>query len=586
MNDEKTRRTIAAAFERFSRRFEEPRALLIDEESRGELQKALDRAHGQLLGPSEPVLTVALAGGTGVGKSTLINALAGKMIAEASEIRPTTRHINVYHHRDDSLGTLSDELANEANFVAHDRAELRHKMLVDAPDLDSFVIQHRVTTKALLRRSGLVLYVFSPERYLEERTWSVLRGETEFSACAAVLNKSDRAGSPDELEQICKDLRKNFASLGLPDIRLFRVCARAHVPGRDGTLPESGAEVDDMAALRSYIEHELHGSEIAKILRTQRQAVVARLRAEVERVAPESVLRLLEQLSNEVESRALKSANELSTALSEVLLSVEAELAPLATVRGHQRFWGPFRAWLAVADFVSFGLARILRKNLGRESTNSGSAVERILAKVATPIVAEMLQSEAHRFQSRLYSQNLPIERWRQITSKLDGSRTVAEIAEQIEIDFDLSSTQLSQQGGGVVWLASTLGGVIPSALVVIGLMVMTRDLFVGNYTGLSLLWHLLAMSVLFFLALQGLVAVVLPGGSRWIGPSIGPRAVHQVIRRTILAWVSEYREELQADVVDLRESVALIEGTAIKPEAITAPQPGTSKNSLSPIRI
>ncbi len=178
-----------------------------------------------MLGPSEPVLTVALAGGTGAGKSTLINALAGHVIAEVSEIRPTTRCLRVYHHREDNLGTLTTELAGEVSFVAHDRPELRLKMLVDSPDLDSFVIRNRATTKALLKRAGLVLYIFSPERYLEERTWTVLRQETVFSACAAVLNKVDRVGSREELEQITEDLRERFAALGLGNIRIFRVCA-------------------------------------------------------------------------------------------------------------------------------------------------------------------------------------------------------------------------------------------------------------------------------------------------------------------------------------------------------------------------
>ena len=587
MTDEKTRRKLAAAFERFTKRFQEPRALSLSEEDRDELQKALDRAYGQLLGPSEPVLTVALAGGTGAGKSTLINALAGKVIAEASEIRPTTKHINVYHHQEDSLGTLTDELSTEANFVSHNRAELRHKMLVDAPDLDSFVVQHRTTTKALLRRSGLVLYVFSPERHLEERTWSVLRQETEFSACAAVLNKSDRIGSAEELDSISRDVVENFRALGLPDIRIFRVSSRAHVPGADGALPESHAEIDEMPALRSFIEHELHGSEIAKILRTQRQAVISHLRAEVEKIAPEAVLTHLEQLGKEAETRAIKISNEISANLAEILQTVEAELAPLATIQGHQRFWGPFRAWLALADFVSFGLARLLRKTMRNESSDSNHGIERILTKTASPVVSEMLHNEAHRVQSRLYNQNLPIERWRQITSQIDGSKTVAEIANQIEVDFDVSTTQHSHQGGGIIWAVSSLGGVVPAGLVLAGLIVMTRDLFAGNYSGLALLWHLVAMCVLFFLALQGVVGILLPGGSRWIGPSIGPKAVNQVIRKTITGWITDYRDELQADIVDLRQSIAVIEEAALNTDGRTlGGQPeGPPRNLAAPAR-
>src|SRR5687768_3541071 len=38
-----------------------------------------------------PYLVIVLMGGTGVGKSTLLNALAGGAIAQASFQRPTTR---------------------------------------------------------------------------------------------------------------------------------------------------------------------------------------------------------------------------------------------------------------------------------------------------------------------------------------------------------------------------------------------------------------------------------------------------------------------------------------------------------------
>jgi hypothetical protein len=579
MTGDPMRPKVQAALDRLQGGVEAPSTLALADDDRAVLRAAVERARAQLLGPSEPVLTLALAGGTGAGKSTLVNALAGKVVAEASAIRPTTRQIQVYHHRDDSLGTLTAELASEAAFVAHDRPELRLKLLVDAPDLDSFIVKHRATTRALLKRAGLVLYVFSPERYLEERTWSVLREETEFSASAAVLNKVDRIGSAVELEQISEDLRARFASLGLGNIRIFRVCARAHVPDGQGALPDLVPVVDEMVALRAFIERELQASEIARILRAQRGQVVAHLRAEIDRVAPESLLPRLDEATEAAGARIERASARLAEGLADALTAVEAELAPLVTLRRHERFWGPFRLWLTLTDFTAFGLTSLVRKFLGRPLDDRMSAIERILARGGTFAVDELLRGEAYGLQDLLYARGLPVERWRAITEPVHAHRLLAEIATEIEVHFDVASARLSPWRQMVVNAASWLGGLAPAALVVVGLVVMSRDVLTGHYGGFPLLGHLLAMVVLFFLALQGIVGAALPGGTRWLGPGAGPQAVRKVLARTVRGWLDGYRGDLESDIADLREPLGVLQeavsgGGAIDRVLAPAPAP------------
>src|SRR5262245_53748523 len=83
-------------------------------------------------------LLVMLMGGTGVGKSSLLNALAGGAIAKASFARPTTMDPVVYYH-ESVRPERFDPALRMCHLASHDRLALQHKILVDTPDLDSTV---------------------------------------------------------------------------------------------------------------------------------------------------------------------------------------------------------------------------------------------------------------------------------------------------------------------------------------------------------------------------------------------------------------------------------------------------------------
>src|SRR5205807_2297319 len=93
------------------------------------------RRQAEALEAEKPLLVVMLMGGTGVGKSSLLNALAGGNIAQASFARPTTRDPVVYYH--ESLRTdRLDPTLRQCRLVPHDRPELEQKILAGTPDLD------------------------------------------------------------------------------------------------------------------------------------------------------------------------------------------------------------------------------------------------------------------------------------------------------------------------------------------------------------------------------------------------------------------------------------------------------------------
>jgi hypothetical protein len=152
-------------------------------------------------------LVVAFFGGTGVGKSSLLNRLAGEAIARTGAERPTSREVTVYVHESVELATLPPELPVEPVQIRRHHAENRRDVLwIDAPDIDSAHEDNRKLALAWLPHIDLLVYVVSPERYRDDVGWRVLRQRGQRHGWMFVLNRWDE-GDARQREDFARMLR-------------------------------------------------------------------------------------------------------------------------------------------------------------------------------------------------------------------------------------------------------------------------------------------------------------------------------------------------------------------------------------------
>ncbi|MBN1421019.1 MAG: GTPase domain-containing protein [Planctomycetes bacterium] len=156
-------------------------------------------------------IVVGLVGGTGVGKSTLINALAGAEISRASERRPTTERAVIYRHA--SFACDAGLEPGEREESVHEIDDLRDVAIVDFPDFDGCEPRHLDLVGRSAGRLDLLVVITDIEKYADGSLYRFLAALPQARANHLfVLNKTDllerlgiRAGSA--LAEVTEDFQ-------------------------------------------------------------------------------------------------------------------------------------------------------------------------------------------------------------------------------------------------------------------------------------------------------------------------------------------------------------------------------------------
>lgn len=183
---------------------------------------------GERLARGDAAIVVALAGGTGSGKSTLFNNLAGDDVADVGVRRPTTTDpVALVVGEVEGADPLLDWLEVRKRFTPERKIGLESGLiLLDLPDHDSIRTDHKETVDRLVQRVDVLLWVLDPQKYaqglLHRGYLKDLRQHAEVQLVA--LNKIDQL-VPDERDACVTDLQRILASEGLGKVPVFAISA-------------------------------------------------------------------------------------------------------------------------------------------------------------------------------------------------------------------------------------------------------------------------------------------------------------------------------------------------------------------------
>ncbi len=325
------------------------------------------RRRAEDLDLEQPLLAIVLMGGTGVGKSTLLNALAGSPIAQAAFTRPTTRDAVVYHHVSVKPDRLAPEL-RKCRLVAHDHEQLREKLLVDTPDLDSNEQENRDSLLALLPVADVVLYVGSQEKYHDRLGWDLFQVQRQRRAFAFVLNKWDRCTHsasgglrPDE------DLLRDLQDEGFADPVLFRTSAQHWVDKN----PEPPPEGEQFPQLVQWLEDGLSRLEIEALKARGVGQLLEHLAAALEQAKPPDLIAVAAETRPSWETLIDSEAEDLSAMLLHTLEPQQREIEHHFRLTGQQRFQRLMAGYLGVVTRLQF-IGSKLQNPLASGSSESG----------------------------------------------------------------------------------------------------------------------------------------------------------------------------------------------------------------------
>ena len=226
--------------------------------ARSLVSKILDRVTSLRIRLESP-LVVATFGGTGTGKSTLVNALIGQEASESGRQRPTTTMPILLVHPDIETTALGLDLS-QFQVKKIDAPVLRDLIIIDCPDPDTSEAAESGSNLARLRsilpHCDVLLYVSTQQKYRSARIAEELADAA--AGCRLVFVQTHAEQDSD----VRDDWRKSLASgYQVPDM-FFVDSRRAFAEQTQGQRPSG-----DFGRLLKLLTNQLGTSRRVAIRR-------------------------------------------------------------------------------------------------------------------------------------------------------------------------------------------------------------------------------------------------------------------------------------------------------------------------------
>jgi hypothetical protein len=341
--------------------------------------------------PDAPLLVV-VGGGSGAGKSTTVNSLAGRRVAAAGVVRPTTRVATVICHPHDEAVFASERIlpglvrvdATKAAQVAGERTLLLATSealppglaVLDTPDVDSIAHANRWLAERALDAADVWVWLATARTYADEVGMTYLRRAARRQALVSVAITQIPADQSDEL---LADATRLLTAEGVHVERLFAI---QHADVVDDRLP-AGAVGDLEAWLSTLAPIERRRAVRERALQGLVAAIpteLARLDAAVTREREHA-----DRLAAMVDERFEEIAPALDAEL-EAGLSLRAEV-----LEGWQRLVGGNELLLKVQTTAT-QLGGLVRDRLGLGAAGRAGQVQAEVGDELVRILDRLLE--------------------------------------------------------------------------------------------------------------------------------------------------------------------------------------------------